>query len=286
MLFIMETPMRTDYYASPNLKHAEYIASLDLRLRAMGLSLENPKTNLDVRGCVFFRLYLPTSGAFRMKFSNSWIDITPGAFYLIPAIRLFAVSSIEPCSHYWLHFLSGKLENDPHFWEPIRHPVADPQPVIQQLEQLMALVGSAASVADTVAVRNHLSCMLVPFLEHVLDQNPAVPAVDYDNRMTAILRNIEQNLDQELRVADLARSIGISSVQFSALFNQFMKMPPRKYITQLRMTKAKQLLWETNASVKEIAAACGFPDAYFFSRMFRAREHQTPLQYRKNYAKL
>lgn len=278
--------MRKDYYAPPNLKHAEYIASLDLRLRIMGLSLENPKANLDVRGCVFFRLYLPTQGAFRMKFSNSWIDIAPGALYLIPAIRQFSISSIEPCSHYWLHFLSKKLENDPRFWEPIRIPVPDPLPVIQQFEQLMALVDNAINISDTVAIRNHLSCMLIPFLEHVLEQNAVAPAGDCGNQMTAILHTIEQNLNQELRVANLARGVGMSAVQFSALFTQFMKMPPRKYITQLRMTKAKQLLWETNASVKEIAAACGFSDAFFFSRMFRQREHQTPMQYRKTYAKL
>jgi AraC-like DNA-binding protein len=52
-------------------------------------------------------------------------------------------------------------------------------------------------------------------------------------------------------------------------------------LTQYRTDHAAQLLTRTQASVAEIALACGFPDQSYFTKVFKRRTGRTPLVYRQ-----
>jgi len=58
-------------------------------------------------------------------------------------------------------------------------------------------------------------------------------------------------------------------------------MTPIKYITMLRMEKAKELLITGHYKVSEIAGMCGFENVYYFSNVFKKHEGISP----KNYIK-
>jgi AraC-like DNA-binding protein len=51
---------------------------------------------------------------------------------------------------------------------------------------------------------------------------------------------------------------------------------PFEYLQRRRMAKAHRLLIQGTSSVKEVAAACGYDDPYYFSRMFRRQYDCTP----------
>jgi AraC-like DNA-binding protein len=52
------------------------------------------------------------------------------------------------------------------------------------------------------------------------------------------------------------------------------------YFTRLRMRHACQLLDATTARVKEIAAALGYEDPFYFSRVFKSLSAVAPVHYR------
>lgn len=60
-------------------------------------------------------------------------------------------------------------------------------------------------------------------------------------------------------------------------------MSPSDYLTLLRIERAKELLRETDLSVKEISGAVGYFDVPGFVRRFKKYIGTTPAQYRKNY---
>ncbi|MHB9022597.1 MAG: helix-turn-helix transcriptional regulator [Armatimonadota bacterium] len=52
-------------------------------------------------------------------------------------------------------------------------------------------------------------------------------------------------------------------------------------LRMFRMTRAAELLWQTNLSVAEIAEQVGFSQESYFCRSFRQYFHTTPLQYKR-----
>lgn len=59
-----------------------------------------------------------------------------------------------------------------------------------------------------------------------------------------------------------------------------MGTSPEKFLTQVRMEKAKQLLETEFLTVKEVMNQVGMSDGSFFARSFRAAYGTTPARYR------
>jgi AraC family transcriptional regulator len=83
---------------------------------------------------------------------------------------------------------------------------------------------------------------------------------------------MESQLPTGARVADLARSAGLSASRFGRLFREATGTTPAAYLRALRMTRARILLERTSLSVAEIMTQVGARDPSHFSRDFR-REH-------------
>ncbi len=98
------------------------------------------------------------------------------------------------------------------------------------------------------------------------------PAVDY----------IELNYsDQQLNNTRLAVVAGISEVYLRKLFSNLFGITPAKYVTDLRIEKAKAMLASGNMSVSEIAEAVGFSTIYHFSKTFKRITGYTPTEHAK-----
>jgi AraC-like DNA-binding protein len=88
------------------------------------------------------------------------------------------------------------------------------------------------------------------------------------------------NINRPLQVSTLAAQANVSPSHFFALFKQMTGRPPMDYFTKLRMSHACRLLDSTRASVKEVAAALGYNDPFYFSRVFKSVLAVAPVYYR------
>ena len=89
------------------------------------------------------------------------------------------------------------------------------------------------------------------------------------------------HLDQPLQVATLAAMACVSPSHYFALFKRRTGSAPMDYFTHLRMERARRLLESTNHSVKEVAAALGYDDPFYFSRVFKGVNRMAPSFYRQ-----
>lgn len=89
-----------------------------------------------------------------------------------------------------------------------------------------------------------------------------------------------QHLNQPLRVATLAAAVNVSSSHYCALFKRWTGCPPIDYFIHLRMQRACWLFDSTSLNVKEVAAAMGYDDPFYFSRTFKAVNRVPPSEYR------
>ena len=92
---------------------------------------------------------------------------------------------------------------------------------------------------------------------------------------------IQANLHTQITIRKLTEILGISQPYLYSVFKDKIGVSPKKYIDDLRFSKAKRLLKETSLSVTQIATSVGFPDVLSFSKFFKAKEKKSPVNYRK-----
>jgi len=81
-------------------------------------------------------------------------------------------------------------------------------------------------------------------------------------------------------LAAMAAAAGLSRFHFLRRFKRATGTTPWRYLTDLRLAKAKSLLADPAQGVAEAAAAAGYADPAHFSRLFRQRTGRTPSAYR------
>jgi AraC family transcriptional regulator len=96
-----------------------------------------------------------------------------------------------------------------------------------------------------------------------------------------VLAFIETNVGQATTVTELATIAGFSIAHFSRRFARSVGTTPARYVHLRRIERGEQLLAHSNASLAEIAVACGFADQAHFTRSFHAAVGMTPRAYRR-----
>lgn len=92
---------------------------------------------------------------------------------------------------------------------------------------------------------------------------------------------IENTLTTPVSLAELARRVCVSPEYLRQLFRKEFGESITSYVIRRRIEMAARLLRATDDSVKEIAARAGFPNEYYFSRVFRKVMAVSPSQWRR-----
>lgn len=100
-------------------------------------------------------------------------------------------------------------------------------------------------------------------------------------RILPAKNHLDEQYMSNISVTELARMCGLSETHFRRLFVQFLGCSPTEYRLGKRMLKAKDMLLSGEFSVAETAAAVGFEDANYFSRIFKSHTGITPSSLRK-----
>jgi len=79
----------------------------------------------------------------------------------------------------------------------------------------------------------------------------------------------------------LAGLCGISTVYFRKLFQSLFNISPMKYLQNLRIEKAKNILLSDYESITQVAESVGFSSIYHFSKTFRQQTDLSPMQFVK-----
>ena len=92
--------------------------------------------------------------------------------------------------------------------------------------------------------------------------------------------HLREHLTASVRIPELAEMAGFSTSHFSARFRAFTGYSVIEYVKRLRIARARQLLITSDRTIAEIAAAVGYPDAFYFSRVFRTVNGVSPSAFR------
>ncbi|WP_308635211.1 response regulator [Paenibacillus silvisoli] len=94
-------------------------------------------------------------------------------------------------------------------------------------------------------------------------------------------RYIREHAHEDLSLERVAAVADRNPFYVSKLFKEHFGMNYIDYLTECRMESAKQLMQETDKSLKEITYEVGYNDPNYFSRVFKKIIGHSPTEYRK-----
>ena len=90
----------------------------------------------------------------------------------------------------------------------------------------------------------------------------------------------ENYMKQDTNAGNIAERFGVSATYVGILFKEQEKTTITKYITQLRMARAAELLEDTDMQIQAIAKEVGYSDQNYFARIFKKQTGLSPGEYR------
>lgn len=130
-------------------------------------------------------------------------------------------------------------------------------------------------------IENNLVETICSYIKKSAGENNKYPFV------TALKNTIYNNISNpDFRLGDAVNATGFNKDYLRRCFKEIMGTTPLEYLTQLRLTQAKNLLIQDNfVSVEDVARNCGFDDSFYFSTCFKKHMGISPFQFRKNQIK-
>ena len=103
-------------------------------------------------------------------------------------------------------------------------------------------------------------------------------------KLSRVIQMMEQNIEDPISPAILAKDVGMSTRQLERLFRRYLSRSPKRYYMELRLQKARNLLMQTDMTVINVALACGFASPSHFSKCYRSHYDTTPYRERGSHA--
>lgn len=105
---------------------------------------------------------------------------------------------------------------------------------------------------------------------------------DTEKLLNSISNYIENNISQQFTVQSICQMFGISPTYLNVLFNKHKKMPFNKYLTNIRIEKAKKIIVDNpEIPLKDISEMIGFNDQFYFSRVFKSLTGFSPSEFKE-----
>lgn len=92
---------------------------------------------------------------------------------------------------------------------------------------------------------------------------------------------LEMHYAEGITIEQAASFVGVDSAYFSRKFNAAYGTSPIKYLQNVKMKAARNMLAETSYSLTEIALSVGYPDLFSFSKAFKKHFAVSPSEFRR-----
>lgn len=115
----------------------------------------------------------------------------------------------------------------------------------------------------------------------IMQKKEIKPQQYTDTYLKKAIEYFKQNYSYPIKIADVAKYIGIDRTYLYKIFMVNKKVSPMQYLLTYRLQVASHLLRETEFSVSEIAYSCGFKDTPAFNKHFKKHYNATPTAFRK-----
>ena len=160
--------------------------------------------------------------------------------------------------------------------------VEDPAMVclLQSLAEALSDSGGHASLGVGYISRALTACALRKYAcfngEESIAQSPLTA-----RQAQRLAGYIRENVSSKLSLKELAELTGMSKTGLLQRFKASFRRTPHQYVLEARISRARELLEQSDLPISQIAVSCGFADQAHLSISFKRNVGMTPSRYRR-----
>jgi AraC-like DNA-binding protein len=232
-------------------------------------------TDVPFHRHVGIELVLVTAGTCSITVDGEELDGPRGTVFVLPAaVEHNQDNHGRPVRTTYLVFAAPQLT---FASTPRALDLAGDERCAAWIEDLCQLFhGPGAAPESVMAGLLHAVLERLNELDHRRGSAQALPAP-----LARAVRYLERRQLEDVEIGAVARHAGVSESHLRALFRSRFACGPLKYQLRLRLQLAAKLLRNSYLGVAEVGAACGFDDANYFARIFRAHHGLPPTRWRR-----
>lgn len=226
------------------------------------------------------KFYYVEKGELIVEIGGQTILAAPGDLLLIPAHtpHSFRLTETRYAEKSWCHFemKRGSADYFENYAVPPKLHVEDTALVDDLFRRLLSsnkLPTEQQELVSTAAI-----CELV---EYYFRHTTVTEREVADDRIHAVITYIEQHYADQLTLEQLAKFANYSPNHLGKRFKDTTGYPPMRYLSNVRIERAKLLLQGTSDSISVIMEKTGFTDAAYFSKSFKKMIGYSPQKFRK-----
>lgn len=163
-----------------------------------------------------------------------------------------------------------------------RYPLKNPQGYVKEFEKVLSAFGQEDAFRDLAiagAIMQWLAYLLQTLRPPVA--NISLEARSVVDRVLAAEAWAMARLKDEITIGAWSGAVGLNADYFGRIFKRETGRRPMEWLNERRLQMASQLLGNTRKSVADVAEACGYACAFYFSRMFKKHVGVAPQNYRQ-----
>lgn len=238
-------------------------------------------------GCNYYMLIYCTDGKGWYRIKEKTYAIEKNQFIFIPSETpySFGADDEDPWTIYFLHFRGTQSRCFlPAVLEP-RSILPSEYSRLQDRLQLFEEIYNCFSMGYIKEYMIYSSMCLYMFLASFiyLEQfrHLTIPTHKEFPLSSRVIHYMQENIQQNLTLEQLAAYFKYSPSHFSMLFQKDTGVSPIHYFIRLKIQKACQYIELTNLKLNKIAFKLGFDEPAYFSRIFTKVMGITPSEYRR-----
>lgn len=151
-------------------------------------------------------------------------------------------------------------------------------------EDLVSLFNQAIQVAkdDKTGAQQYLAGIVYHMLGKTLSlqKNESLESFEAREKVEQAKVYMTERVYDDVNPEEIAHHLNISYSWFRKIFKEYTGHAPAQYFKELKINKAKQLLVETNLTMKEIAFKLNYNSTEHFFSIFKKKARLTPSEYR------
>lgn len=212
-------------------------------------------------------------------------EVSANQFFIIPATDAplrYGSDVNDPWTIYWIHFRGSKLSslNESLSIKNLISPKTIPfdEHRIKLWEMIYNCLEKGYSDENLNYANLSLFYLIANFLFPQKNiELTQTPGQDVSDKVIEYMKN---NISARLTITDMAAEFAYSTSHFQNLFRTKTGIAPIDYFIQLKIQRACQLLALSDLRIKEVAAAVGYADPFYFSRLFHKIMGSSPIAYK------
>lgn len=255
----------------------------DFILYNAGIEYCKPGYNYGPKRREYHFIHFVKEGEGKLYVDNETFTVKKNQLFIVPAnaISKYVADNNNPWKYSWIGFLGIEANNFI-------------QTLIKSSERSYVYNCKSAVIYEqlieeilTDRDRNYASYFLINGLLYYLigkisTELGITGEKSEENTITSqAIGYMNIHYHEELQISDIARAINVHQNYLSNVFSEEMGYSPKKYLSDLKISKSKKLLLETDDPIYIVASSVGFSDPLYFSRFFRSIVGTSPSSFRE-----